>query len=80
VLGEVAAALSLGQAATGQAITTGWNASCSPNSGQVTAANAPCNGDLDSGGSVSIAFQASHTGNLGEPAYFTLNGATCAND
>lgn len=64
----------------GQTITTGWNASYSTTSGQVTATNAPYNGDLDGGGSVSIGFQASHTGDLGEPAYFTLNGATCAND
>jgi alpha-galactosidase len=61
----------------GQTIASGWNANCSPTSGQVTATNAPYNGDIDSGGSVSIGFQAGHTGDAGEPTSFALNGTTC---
>jgi hypothetical protein len=36
------------------------------------------NPDIAPGASISIGFQASHTGNTGEPASFTLNGASCA--
>jgi poly(3-hydroxybutyrate) depolymerase len=61
----------------GQTITSGWNASYSPTSGQVTARNASYNGTIAPGGSVSIGFQANHTGNTGKPASFTLNGAAC---
>ncbi|MCE6998329.1 cellulose binding domain-containing protein [Saccharothrix sp. S26] len=62
----------------GQTITSGWNASYSPTSGQVTARNVSYNGTIAPGGSVSIGFQANHTGNTGKPASFTLNGVTCA--
>ncbi|GAB2961656.1 CE1 family esterase [Saccharothrix stipae] len=61
----------------GQNITSGWNASYSPSSGQVTARNVSYNGNIAPGGSVSIGFQATHTGNAGEPSSFTLNGAAC---
>jgi poly(3-hydroxybutyrate) depolymerase len=61
----------------GQTITSGWNASYSPSSGQVTAQNASYNGSIAPNGSVSIGFQATHTGNAGKPAVFTLNGAAC---
>ena len=61
----------------GQTITSGWNASYSPTSGQVTARNVTYNPGIAPGASVSIGFQASHTGNTGEPASFTLNGAPC---
>ncbi|GAA1295979.1 cellulose binding domain-containing protein [Saccharothrix xinjiangensis] len=62
----------------GQAITSGWNASYSPASGQVTARNASYNGEIAPNASVDIGFQANHTGNTGKPAAFTLNGAACA--
>ncbi|WNV87359.1 cellulose binding domain-containing protein [Umezawaea sp. Da 62-37] len=65
---------------SGQTITSGWNAVYSPASGQVTATNAPYNADVDTGGSVSIGFQATHTGDTGAPAYFLLNGSSCMMD
>ncbi|MGW4116917.1 cellulose binding domain-containing protein [Actinosynnema sp. NPDC004786] len=35
------------------------------------------NGTIAPGASVSIGFQANHTGNTAEPTSFTLNGAAC---
>lgn len=61
----------------GQTITSGWNASFSPTSGQVTARNVAYNPDIAPGASVSIGFQASHTGNSSGPVSFALNGASC---
>jgi acetylxylan esterase len=63
---------------SGQAITSGWNATYSPASGQVTARNVSYNGTIAPNASVSIGFQATHTGNTGEPSSFTLNGAACS--
>jgi poly(hydroxyalkanoate) depolymerase family esterase len=62
---------------SGQTITNGWNATYSPSSGQVTATNASYNATIAAGGSTSIGFQATHTGNTAKPAVFTLNGTTC---
>ncbi|KIR66253.1 MULTISPECIES: cellulose binding domain-containing protein [Micromonospora] len=61
----------------GQSITGGWNATYSPTSGQVTARNVSYNGTIAPNASVSIGFQANHTGNTAKPSSFTLNGATC---
>jgi acetylxylan esterase len=61
----------------GQTITSGWNATYSPTSGQVTARNVAYNGSLTPGTPVSIGFQATHTGNTAKPTSFTLNGAAC---
>ena len=61
----------------GQAITGGWNASYSPTSGQVTARNLSYNGSLPAGGSTTIGFQATHTGNSGKAGSFSLNGVPC---
>jgi poly(hydroxyalkanoate) depolymerase family esterase len=63
---------------TGQTITSGWNASYTPSSGQVTARNLSYNVAIPANGSVSIGFQANHTGNTARPAAFTLNGTACA--
>jgi acetylxylan esterase len=62
----------------GQAITSGWSASYAPASGAVTASNASYDAAIPAGGSVSIGFQATHTGNSAAPASFSLNGQTCA--
>ncbi|MEU4424409.1 cellulase family glycosylhydrolase [Actinoplanes sp. NPDC024001] len=64
--------------AAGQSIVSGWSAGYSPTSGRVTATNASYNGALAPGGSTTIGYQASHTGNAGAPTGFTLNGATCS--
>ena len=61
----------------GQAITSGWNATYTPSSGQVTARNVNHNSTIAANASISIGFQATHTGNTGKPASFTLNGKTC---
>ncbi|GII81996.1 hypothetical protein Sru01_69780 [Sphaerisporangium rufum] len=61
----------------GQTIVSGWNATYSPASGQVTATNVSYNGAIPAGGSLDIGFQANHTGNTAKPTDFTLNGATC---
>jgi acetylxylan esterase len=63
--------------ASGQTITSGWNASYSPSTGTVTATNLSYNGAIPVGGSTSIGFQATHTGNAAAPSSFTLNGAAC---
>ncbi|WP_326564019.1 PHB depolymerase family esterase [Micromonospora peucetia] len=62
----------------GQSITNGWNATYAPTSGAVTARNVSYNATLAPGASVSIGFQATHTGDTSRPSSFTLNGATCA--
>jgi poly(3-hydroxybutyrate) depolymerase len=61
----------------GQSITSGWNASYSPASGQVTARNVAYNATIAPNASISIGFQATHTGNTARPTTFTLNGAAC---
>ncbi|MBM7085572.1 cellulose binding domain-containing protein [Micromonospora humidisoli] len=61
----------------GQSITSGWNATYTPASGQVTARNVSYNQTIAPGASVSIGFQANHTGNAAAPTAFTLNGVTC---
>ncbi|MEU7873367.1 cellulose binding domain-containing protein [Dactylosporangium sp. NPDC049140] len=63
--------------ASGQTITSGWNATYSPSSGQVTATNVAYNAVIPPGGSTTIGYQASHTGNTAAPSGFTLNGAAC---
>lgn len=62
----------------GQTITGGWNASYAPASGAVTARNVSYNATTAPNASVSIGFQATHTGNTGRPTSFTLNGSPCA--
>jgi len=62
---------------SGQSITSGWNASYSPTSGQVTARNLNYNATIPANGSITIGFQATHTGNTARPSSFTLNGASC---
>ncbi|WP_231648110.1 endo-1,4-beta-xylanase [Saccharothrix sp. NRRL B-16348] len=61
----------------GQTITSGWNATYSPTSGQVAARNVSYNATLAPNASVTIGFQANHTGNTAAPPSFTLNGSAC---
>ena len=62
---------------SGQTITSGWNATYAPTSGQVTATNLTYNAAIPPGGSTTIGFQASHSGNSAPPTGFTLNGTPC---
>ncbi|NUR47502.1 MAG: 1,4-beta-xylanase [Hamadaea sp.] len=64
--------------ASGQTITSGWSATYSPSSGAVTATNVNYNGSIPPGGSTTIGFQATHSGNTANPSGFTLNGAACS--
>ena len=65
--------------AAGETITSGWNATYTPTSGQVTATNMSFNAAIAPGASVTLGFQASITsGTAVPPASFTLNGASCA--
>ncbi|MGN9758688.1 extracellular catalytic domain type 1 short-chain-length polyhydroxyalkanoate depolymerase [Streptomyces sp. SD31] len=61
----------------GQTITNGWGATYTPSSGAVTATSASYNAALAPGASVSIGYQANHTGNSAAPGAFTLNGTAC---
>ncbi|MBB5867093.1 peptidoglycan/xylan/chitin deacetylase (PgdA/CDA1 family) [Allocatelliglobosispora scoriae] len=61
----------------GQNITSGWSATYTPTSGQVTATNVNYNGTLAPGASTTIGYQATHTGNSAAPTGFALNGAAC---
>ncbi|MBE1496003.1 poly(hydroxyalkanoate) depolymerase family esterase [Amycolatopsis lexingtonensis] len=62
----------------GQTITSGWNATYSPSSGEVTARAAAYNGTIAPNASVTIGFQATHTGTTAAPASFALNGSACS--
>ncbi|MFJ9719393.1 PHB depolymerase family esterase [Streptomyces sp. NPDC101213] len=62
----------------GQTVTNGWGATYTPASGAVTAANASYNGTLAPNASVTLGYQASHTGDSRAPSSFTLNGTQCA--
>lgn len=61
----------------GQTITNGWGATYSPASGAVTATNATYNGTIAPNASVSIGYQANHSGNSAAPSGFKLNGTAC---
>jgi len=63
---------------SGQTITNGWNAAYHPAAGQVTATNLSYDGAIPAGGSTTVGFQATHTGNASAPAAFSLNGHACA--
>ncbi len=63
---------------SGQTVTGAWNTTISPTSGAVTARNVSYNGTIARDASVSVGFQANHTGNTGRPTAFTLNGTACS--
>ncbi|MFC4531657.1 cellulose binding domain-containing protein [Sphaerisporangium dianthi] len=62
---------------SGQTITSAWNVTFSPSSGQVSGTNVGHNGTIAPGATVEVGFQANHTGNTSEPTAFTLNGVPC---
>ncbi|MEV6167153.1 PHB depolymerase family esterase [Streptomyces sp. NPDC051954] len=61
----------------GQTITNGWGATYTPAFGAVTATNASYNGGIAPNASVTIGYQASHTGSSAAPSAHTLNGTAC---
>ncbi|MFJ4628644.1 PHB depolymerase family esterase [Streptomyces sp. NPDC088847] len=62
---------------TGQTVTNGWGATYAPASGAVTATNASYDGTIAPNASVTIGYQANHTGNSAAPTAYTLNGTAC---
>ncbi|MET7481789.1 PHB depolymerase family esterase [Streptomyces sp. NPDC005538] len=62
---------------TGQTITNGWGATYTPASGAVTATNVSYDGTIAPNASVTIGYQANHTGNSASPTAYTLNGTSC---
>ena len=64
--------------ASGQTVTSAWNATISPSTGTVKATSLSYNGTLAPGAATTIGFQATHTGNTAAPASFTLNGTACS--
>jgi len=62
---------------SGQSITNGWGATYAPVSGSVTATNVAYNGTIAPNASVTIGYQANHSGNSAAPTAFTLNGTAC---
>jgi hypothetical protein len=79
-LGDPLTAWSLGFTFPGnQRISQGWSANWTQAAGsnQVTATNMPWNGNLATGGSVSVGFNASYSGTNGKPTAFTINGVAC---
>ncbi|GGZ91690.1 PHB depolymerase family esterase [Streptomyces echinoruber] len=61
----------------GQTVTSGWNATYSQAGGAVTARGVSYNATLAPGASTTFGFQATHTGDTGRPASFSVNGAEC---
>lgn len=62
---------------SGQQVTQAWSSTVTQSGSQVTAANAPWNGQIPAGGEVQIGFNGSHTGTNTSPASFALNGSPC---
>jgi poly(hydroxyalkanoate) depolymerase family esterase len=63
---------------SGESITSSWNATFAPSSGQVTATNLSYNAAIAPGTSTGLGFQAAITGTATPPTSFTLNGQSCA--
>ncbi|MEE1942880.1 PQQ-dependent sugar dehydrogenase [Streptomyces sp. TRM 70361] len=61
----------------GQRVVGDWNATFAQ-AGTVEVGNAEHNGTIPPGGSVSVGFVASHTGDTSAPEEFSLNGDACA--
>jgi hypothetical protein len=77
-LGDPVAGWRLGWAfPSGERLTQGWNAGFSASGASVTATNVDWNGTIPTGGTASFGFTGTHTGTVGVPGSFTLNGATC---
>lgn len=62
---------------SGQQVTQYWSSEIVQSGAQVTATNAPWNGQLAPGGAVQIGFNGAYSGTNTAPSTFTLNGATC---
>jgi rhamnogalacturonan endolyase len=63
--------------ASGQAITSAWNATVTQSGTSVTATNLSYNGSIGTGGTVDFGFNGSWTTSNPVPASFSLNGTAC---
>jgi cellulose 1,4-beta-cellobiosidase len=63
--------------AAGQHVDSGWNGVFAQTGSAVTVTNAPYNGALGTGATVTPGFNGSWTGSNPVPTAFTLNGVTC---
>lgn len=63
--------------AAGQHVDSGWNGVFAQTGSAVTVTNAPYNGALGAGATVTPGFNGSWTGSNPVPTAFTLNGVTC---
>jgi cellulase/cellobiase CelA1 len=61
----------------GQTVSGGWSAGYTQSGTAVSARNVQYNQAIAAGGSVTIGFQATHTGNSAAPTNYTLNGTAC---
>ncbi|MCK9795744.1 endo-1,4-beta-xylanase [Isoptericola sp. 4D.3] len=62
----------------GQRLDQGWSAAWSQSGPTLSAVNAAWNGSVAAGASVSVGYNASHTGDTSAPDAVTVNGAACA--
>ncbi|GAB3154587.1 glycoside hydrolase family 48 protein [Micromonospora sonneratiae] len=60
-----------------QQITQGWSANWTQSGNQVTATNMSYNGNLGTGATANIGFNASYSGPNAKPTSFSVNGVTC---
>lgn len=80
-LGDPLTSWSLGFTFPGnQRVTQGWSANWTQSGANVTATNMPWNGNIPTGGSVSIGFNGSYSGTNAKPTSFTINGVTCGGE
>ena len=67
--------------AQGEAVSSGWDGTFTQSGLDVTVTNASWNGVIAAnGGSTSIGFNGSDTGQVPSPTVFALNGTVCSND
>ncbi|TDQ47585.1 rhamnogalacturonan lyase family protein [Actinorugispora endophytica] len=62
---------------SGERLTQGWGAEFASSGAGVTASNTSWNAEIATGATVGIGFNATHTGTVGTPSSFTLNGVVC---
>jgi len=65
-------------APSGVQLTNGWSGDWSQSGNQITVRNASWNGSVNTGGSVQIGFQGTHTGTATPFTNFAVNGAACS--
>ncbi|WP_067975044.1 endo-1,4-beta-xylanase [Nocardiopsis trehalosi] len=62
---------------SGQRVSSGWSGTWAQSGSTVTVSNAAWNGAVPAGGTVTVGFNATHSGGNTAPTAFTLNGQAC---